>query len=109
MTSLEPDEDVAQSFHYLLFFPTASTIHRDKYNRLSYEEALGIIQQCVGGDETREEAARREFRKAWMSKFRSGPPMDQDTLPLVSFYEVLEWIQNIDARLADARSCAAST
>ena len=73
-------------YDYVLLFPLCFPINEDY--RLTYNEALRMVEQCVGGDDFHEEMARREFKRAWQGKFRTGTPSDTDTLFKTSFIEV---------------------
>lgn len=76
---------MAISGDYILLFPNVTAIDK---TRMTYSEAVSIVEQCVGGDEYREEAIRREFEIAWMNKFRTITPVDSDTVLTASFLEV---------------------
>ena len=83
---VDPEEGDSIPYDYVLLFPLCFPVHLDY--RLTYKEALRMVEQCVGGDDFHEEMARREFKRAWQGKFRTGTPMDSDTLFKSSFVEV---------------------
>ncbi|KAK1947609.1 Anoctamin-7 [Phytophthora citrophthora] len=79
-------EHVNECFYYTLVFPAPST---QEMPRINYSEICEMLRGVTAGGPAREARAIGELRRAWETKFRSGPPMGQDMIPFSTLQELM--------------------
>ncbi|TMW55806.1 hypothetical protein Poli38472_008454 [Pythium oligandrum] len=86
-----PRESTRESeYYYTLVFPnTKAEGQSTQRTRLRYTDAIRILRAVTTGGKEREKRVIEEFRAAWIAKFRSPPPVPQDSIGVVHFHELI--------------------
>lgn len=86
-------------YYYTIVFPNTRAALLDLSDRVSFAEAVALLQLVTPGGKEREQQAELEFRRAWVHKFRCTPPENSDTVPFLLFQELMREVivQRFDA------------
>ncbi|OQR99806.1 hypothetical protein THRCLA_06388 [Thraustotheca clavata] len=84
---------VPSEYYYVLIFPnTPHALNAGATSRISFLKATNIVRSVTCGSTEAKDAAVAEFEQAWITKFRSLPPVDNDMIPVHFFQELIRVI-----------------
>lgn len=98
-------------YYYTIVFPntraalssescsSCASSRQNQSERVSFADAVELLQLVTPGGKEREQQAVLEIRQAWVHKFRCTAPESSDTIPFVYFQELLREVivQRFDA------------
>jgi hypothetical protein len=83
--------DCDAEYYYTIFFPNTHVEPTSaKHQRISYRDSVEILRSVTSGGKERERKAKDEFKNAWIGKFRTSSPVDEETVSFRYFQEVSE-------------------